>query len=408
MREKPCMSVAALTAYIKTLLSYDELLSSVRVKGEISNLKYHSSGHVYFSLKDEKAVVKCVLFRSNAAKLSWVLQNGDHVEVTGRIDVYEASGTYQIYISSVKKAGLGDLYLRYTMLMQKLKEKGYFDEDHKKSLPLYPKTVALITSKTSAAVRDMISILRRRCPGINVLVCPVRVQGTGASEEIAAMIRYVNAHEAVDVIIVGRGGGSFEDLFAFSEEIVADAVYESHIPVISAVGHETDYSLCDFTADLRAPTPSAAAELAVQEMSQVLAFLNDSSQRLLKDIVARLMALREKVDGLQAHRVFREPESLLMQYQQRLDELSTRLTEGMLRKLAFYKHKVNAFGRTLDALSFANILQRGYAIVRQENRVLTRAADFDSHASVALQFYDGTVESLRQCTIDEEGAENEV
>lgn len=406
--DKKPLSVFQLTSYIKALLCSEPMLSSVLVEGEISNLKYHSSGHVYFSLKDERAIIKCVMFRSQAALLRVRLQDGDKVVVRGRIDVYESGGTYQIYVTSVKKAGLGDLYERYSLLLEKLKAKGYFDESHKKPLPAYAKTIALITSKTSAAVRDMISILRRRFPGVNILVCSVRVQGEGAAREIASMIDYVSANEPVDLIIVGRGGGSFEDLFAFSEEIVADAVYRCSVPIISAVGHETDFSISDFVADLRAPTPSAAAELAVGEMAAITELIEGASQRLLSALVNRLLGARERLESLEKRRSLALPESLLAPWEQRIDELGSRCERSAKQNIVLLKERMSYLSRTLDNLSYENTLKRGYAIVWQKGRVISSLKEYTPNTQTVLQFIDGKTELPSGLGHSSQGDQNEI
>ena len=292
------VSVTQLTGYIKLLLDRDEILSQTCVRGELSNYKIHSSGHHYFTLKDEGAVISCVLFRSDAMRLRFRPESGMKVILTGRVSLFPRSGQYQLYVSHMQPDGAGDLAVAFEQLKQKLQAQGLFDAAHKKPLPRYPERVALVTSPTGAAVRDMIRILGRRWPLASVLVCPVRVQGEGAAEEIAAMLELVDAAELADVIITGRGGGSLEDLWAFNEEIVARAIYRCKTPVISAVGHEPDVTIADFAADVRAATPSNGAELAVCDRTELRALLEQQARRMEKAQERRLELLRQRLRRL--------------------------------------------------------------------------------------------------------------
>ncbi|NLI52737.1 MAG: exodeoxyribonuclease VII large subunit, partial [Clostridiales bacterium] len=262
----PVFRVGELNEYVSTLLSSDPNLAQLRVSGEISGFKRHSSGHLYFSLKDESALVRCVMFRQQAMRLNFQPQDGMQVLLYGRAALYEKDGSFQLYANYLKKSGEGELYLRFLALKQELEERGWFDAARKRPIPFLPRRVGVVTSGTGAAVQDIINIIRRRFPRMPIVLASVRVQGQGAAEEIADAIRKMNEAEAADVLIVGRGGGSMEDLWAFNEPAVAEAIVQSRIPVVSAVGHETDFTIADFAADLRAPTPSAAAELAVPEM----------------------------------------------------------------------------------------------------------------------------------------------
>ena len=327
------VSVTQLTQYIKLLLDKDEILSQVCVRGELSNYKAHSSGHQYFTLKDEGAVISCVMFRSDAMKMRFRPESGMKVILYGRVSLFPKSGQYQIYVTAMQPDGVGALAVAFEQLKRRLYEEGLFDPAHKQPLPNYPHRVALITSPTGAAVRDMTRILGRRWPMAEVLVCPVRVQGEGAAEEIAQMLDYVDKHQLADVIITGRGGGSLEDLWAFNEEIVARAIYDSKIPVISAVGHEPDVTIADFVADLRAATPSNAAELAVPDQNELYAHLQQLDIRMRQSMMRGLSERRAELKRLAESRVLSGPEAYLQDRRMLLDYQQRRLTAGLSASL---------------------------------------------------------------------------
>ena len=282
--DKKSLTVSQLNKYISGLMEFDDLLSNVTVTGEISNFKRHSSGHLYFSIKDDKSKISCVMFKSDAYRLDFDPIDGMSVIVSGRVSVYEKNGNYQVYVKKMNEDGIGTLFERYNRLLDLLRDKGYFDQSKKKRIPYLPRKIALVTSPTGAAVRDMISVIKRRSPGVKLLVCPVLVQGDSAPLDIALMIDLINKENLADLIITGRGGGSIEELWAFNERIVAESIFNSTIPIISAVGHETDFTICDFVADMRAPTPSAAAELAVPDVEDVIFAL-----RRYKNIIIELL-----------------------------------------------------------------------------------------------------------------------
>ena len=318
------VSVTQLTQYIKLLLDRDEILSQVCVRGELSNYKAHSSGHQYFTLKDEGAVISCVMFRSDAMRMRFRPESGMKVILYGRVSLFPKSGQYQIYVTAMQPDGVGALAVAFEQLKTRLHEEGLFDAAHKKPLPSYPRRIALVTSPTGAAVRDMIRILGRRWPMAEVLVCPVRVQGEGAAEEVAAMLSYVERHRLADVIITGRGGGSLEDLWAFNEECVARAIWQCQTPVISAVGHEPDVTISDFVADLRAATPSNAAELAVPDGDTLQGFLRQLKLRMEQAESQRISHLRQRLERLAKSRVMTRPEAYLQQQELHLEMLRQR------------------------------------------------------------------------------------
>ena len=384
------VSVTQLTGYIKLLLDRDEILSQTCVRGELSNYKIHSSGHHYFTLKDEGAVISCVLFRSDAMRLRFRPESGMKVILTGRVSLFPRSGQYQLYVSHMQPDGAGDLAVAFEQLKQKLQAQGLFDAAHKKPLPRYPERVALVTSPTGAAVRDMIRILGRRWPLASVLVCPVRVQGEGAAEEIAAMLELVDAAGLADVIITGRGGGSLEDLWAFNEEIVARAIYRCKTPVISAVGHEPDVTIADFAADVRAATPSNGAELAVCDRAELRALLEQQARRMEKAQERRLELLRQRLRRLSERPVLRSPEGSLQQKELLLELLRQRLERAVAAAVEKRQRQFAALSGRLDALSPLKVLARGYAVATRQEQVLHSVAQLSPGEEIRLRLSDGT------------------
>ena len=384
------VSVTQLTGYIKLLLDRDEILSQTCVRGELSNYKIHSSGHHYFTLKDEGAVISCVLFRSDAMRLRFRPESGMKVILTGRVSLFPRSGQYQLYVSHMQPDGAGDLAVAFEQLKQRLQAQGVFDAAHKKPLPRYPERVALVTSPTGAAVRDMIRILGRRWPLASVLVCPVRVQGEGAAEEIAAMLELVDAAELADVIITGRGGGSLEDLWAFNEEIVARAIYRCKTPVISAVGHEPDVTIADFAADVRAATPSNGAELAVCDRTELRALLEQQARRMEKAQERRLELLRQRLRRLSERPVLRSPEGSLQQKELLLELLWQRLERAAVSAVEQDQRRFAALSGRLDALSPLKVLARGYAVATRQGQVLHSVEQLSPGEEIRLRLADGT------------------
>ena len=391
------VSVTQLTQYIKLLLDRDEILSQACVRGELSNYKIHSSGHHYFTLKDEGAVISCVMFRSDAMRLRFRPETGMKVILLGRVSLFPKSGQYQIYVSHMQPDGVGDLAVAFEQLKKKLSAEGLFDPARKKPLPRYPGTVALVTSPTGAAVQDMIRILGRRWPLARVLVCPVRVQGAGAAEEIAAMLDYVDGHDLADVIITGRGGGSMEDLWAFNEEIVARAIARCDIPVISAVGHEPDVTIADFAADVRAATPSNGAEIAVCDQSELRDALGQLTVRLTRAQDRRISALTDRLNRLKASPVMRSPEGAIQQRELLLELLRQRLEHAGTRRFQQEEQRLARLAGRLDALSPLKVLARGYALASREDGTVIRAAgELTPGEPIRLRLGQGSA----RCTVD--------
>lgn len=378
------LTISQLNRYIKSLLDGDQMLSSVFLTGEISNFTNHyKSGHMYFSLKDSQCVVRAVMFAAQARRLRFLPQDGMKVIVRGRVTVYEQSGQYQVYVDDMQPDGLGALNLAYEQLKTRLAAEGLFDASRKKPLPAYPKAVGVVTSPTGAAVQDIKQILGRRFPLAEVILCPVLVQGAGAAEQIAAAVERFNRLDCADVLIVGRGGGSMEDLWAFNEEIVARAVANSRIPVISAVGHETDFTICDFAADLRAPTPSAAAELAVPDIRELMAYVSGSMLRMKKSL------------GIEMHRM-------------QIDRLVDRMSGKMKRDLETGRMRLAERSASLQAFSPLRVLARGYSVALDANGETVRSvAQVRRGDSLNLIVQDGrlacTVNEVREEQIGQEG-----
>ncbi len=370
MREDAILTPSQVGQYLKGMMDRDRLLSGLLVRGELSNYKVYPSGHHYFTLKDGQGALRCVMFRGNAMSLRFRPENGMQVIAAGRVTVYPRDGAYQLYCVRLTPEGAGDLHVAFEQLKEKLLREGLFDRAHKRPLPRFPQKIALVTSPAGAAVRDMLRILGARWPMARVYVLPVRVQGEGAAEEIAAAIRWANRERAADLIITGRGGGSAEDLWAFNEEVVARAIYDSEIPTISAVGHEPDVTISDFVADLRAATPSNAAELAVQDQNEVYAALSGAGVRLEQAMGRRLGAYRQRLDRLGSSRVLTAPASWFQDKRLLLDYQGQRLTSGLRRSVSGQKERSARLAAALDALSPLKVLSRGYAIARKGDGTL--------------------------------------
>jgi len=360
------LTVSELNRHIKDLISKDIALSGLWVKGEISNFKNHYSGHFYFTLKDEKSVLKCVMFRSNASAMTFMPENGMKVIVRGYISVFERDGQYQLYAEEMQPDGIGALYVAFENLKKKLQAEGLFDESRKRRLPYLPKAIGVVTSSTGAVIRDIINVLSRRFYNVNVKLYPVQVQGEVAAGQIAAAVRRFNELDNVDVIIVARGGGSLEELWAFNEEIVARSIYESHIPVISAVGHETDFTIADFVADVRAPTPSAAAELAIPERAVVENRLDSLKMRLRNAIIKKTSMERLLLKRLGESAAFQQPYNKIYQERMMLDVQKKYMHKALSALDSNYRNKLSLLAARLDTLSPLKSLARGYSIVRSQ------------------------------------------
>ena len=374
MAERYIFTVSELNQFIKDLLDNVPPLTDLLLRGEISNYKVYPSGHHYFTLKDSQCAVKCVLFKGSAMKLRFRPENGMQVIASGRISVYPRDGAYQLYCTGLSPDGVGDLSVAYEQLKEKLRLEGLFDEAHKKPLPLYPRRIAIVTSPAGAAVHDMIRILRRRYPIAKVLLLPVRVQGTEAPAEIAGAIRYASRHQLADVLITGRGGGSLEDLWAFNDERVARAIYDSEIPVISAVGHEPDVAISDFVADRRASTPSNAAEIAGPDRMELLRWLDGADSRMARGVTRQLKASQERLDSLAQKRVLTDPTALIADKGMQLDHLQHRLAAAMRAVTDREGGRFAALAASLDALSPLRVLGRGYALAQTESGEILRSA----------------------------------
>ena len=378
-------SVSQINAYIKGVLQDDSMLGHLQIQGEVSNLKYHTSGHIYFTLKDAGGQIACVMFASARGGLSFRMQDGDKVVVSGRIGVYEAAGRYQLYVREILKDGTGRLYLAFEQLKRELNERGLFDASHKKPIPAYCRTVGIVTASTGAAIQDIRQIAARRNPYVQLVLCPARVQGEGAAASVARGIRRLDAMN-LDVIIVGRGGGSIEDLWAFNEEETALAIYNCRTPIISAVGHETDTTIADYVADLRAPTPSAAAELAVSDVFAILRKIEQYERRLS----------------------FASPVNRLRQHRQRLMDREDLLERVMAEKVKNARHRLMLASGRLEGMSPLRKLAGGYAFVSDETgRAVTGAGQLSAGQTVELTFRDGraraTVEQIQEEEIHGEG-----
>ena len=390
--ERPLLTPSQVGQYLKGLMDRDRLLSGLLVQGEISNYKLYPSGHHYFTLKDGEGALRCVMFRGDAASLRFRPQNGMLVVAAGRITVFPRDGQYQLYCVRLVPQGAGDLHLAFEQLKERLGREGLFDHGHKKPIPKFPRTIALITSPAGAAVRDMIRILGERWPAARVRVLPVRVQGEGAAREIAAAIAWANLHQAADLIITGRGGGSMEDLWAFNEEEVARAIYRSEIPVISAVGHEPDVTIADYVADLRAATPSNAAELAVPHRRELASLLAKEGERLRGGLARSLGQYRQRLERLGRSRAMTDPASYFRDKRLLLDYQSSRLVRALERSLGGRREELGRRAAALDALSPMKVLGRGYAIPRREGGALVKSVEeLSPGQGLSLEMRDGKV-----------------
>ena len=386
------ISVTALNRYVKQLLDRDRVLSHVLVRGELSNYKRYPSGHHYFSLKDAEGSVRCVLFRREAASLRFQPENGLKVVVEGRVSVFPRDGAYQLYSTRIVPDGIGELALAFEQLKTQLQSEGLFDSAHKKPIPAFPKTIALVTSPAGAAVRDMIRILGARWPMSRVLVVPVRVQGEEAPEEIAQGLDLVNACQIADLIITGRGGGSMEDLWAFNDERVARAIYRSQIPVISAVGHEPDITIADFVADLRASTPSNGAELAVPDQTDLRDSLAHLSARLQNGMDHAIRSRREILRRLEASPFLRSPLRSIEEKRLLLDHRQERLLRCMERRMNTYRQSVGRLAASLDALSPFKVLSRGYSMTQKDDgSVVSTITQVNEGDALRVRLSDGTI-----------------
>ena len=390
--QQQVLTITALNEYIRGKVDSDALLNAVAVKGEISNYKLYPSGHHYFTLKDESSALKCVMFKGNALRLRFRPENGMKIIAMGKVSVFPRDGAYQLYCTAMAMDGVGDLYAAFEQLKKKLQAQGLFDPAHKKPIPQFPGTIGIITSSAGAAVHDMLRILNKRYPLAKVRLLPVRVQGAEAPGEIAAAIRYANYHRLADLLIVGRGGGSIEDLWAFNEEIVAHAIYDSVIPVISAVGHEPDVTISDFVADLRAATPSNAAELAVPDRDALVQALDSMANAMASSLTRQIRAHKQHLDVLSKSPALRSPTGYLDQKQLQLDGLKNRLVSAENQIIARSNQRYIALTAKLDAMSPLKVLTRGYSMARNDRGEVVRSVNqVELGERIGIDFSDGKV-----------------
>lgn len=382
-------TVAQMNQYIKNMFTQDFLLNNVSVKGEVSNCKYHSSGHIYFSIKDSSSVLNCIMFAGKRNGLNFRMNDGDKVVVTGSINIYERDGKYQLYANKIEKEGTGDLYKRFLLLKEELEEMGMFADEYKKPIPSYAMSVGIVTADTGAAIQDIINISTRRNPYVRLVLYPAKVQGEGAADTIVKGIECLD-RLSLDVMIVGRGGGSIEDLWAFNEEKVARAIFECNTPIISAVGHETDYTIADYVADLRAPTPSAAAELAVFEYDRLCMTIKDTENRLKRKLTDNIRIYRKKVEDMQWKLDKMSPANNLKSKRQQLADIEIRLDELIRRKIINRRHELELLAERLNGISPLNKLSGGYAYVETENRkALKSISQIEKKDKLTLYVTDG-------------------
>ena len=384
------ITVTDLNRYIKNKVDDDEYLNNVLVKGEISNFKHHYTGHMYFTLKDEKSLIKCIMFKSSAVNLKFMPKDGMKVIIYGTVSVFERDGVYQIYCKMMQEDGMGSLYTAYEELKNKLEKQGLFDKKYKKEIPKMPKCIGVLTSNTGSVIRDIINVSTRRNPNCYIKLLPVPVQGKGAGEKIAEAIKIMNENKLADVIILARGGGSLEDLWPFNEEIVAHAIFESELPVISAVGHETDFTIADFVADLRAPTPSAAAELAVPNVTDIIMNLEKYNNRLKNSLKKKIELMRLRYEKCMASRVFREPLQKINERYISIDMLVKQIQNSINNKIKDDKTKMIELITKLDTLSPLKTLTRGYCLATTNNgKIIKSVKKLKKDDELVLRFNDG-------------------
>ncbi|MBQ4069444.1 MAG: exodeoxyribonuclease VII large subunit [Lachnospiraceae bacterium] len=387
-------TVGQVNSYIKNMFNEDFALNNIGIKGEVSNCKYHSSGHIYFSLKDSSGVIACVMFAGNRRGLKFQMQEGQKVVVFGQVTVYERDGKYQMYAKDITLDGEGDLYRKYEELKRQLEEMGMFDREYKREIPKFAMKVGIVTASTGAAIQDIINISKRRNPYVELILYPAIVQGEEAAPSIVNGIRYLD-NEGVDVIIVGRGGGSIEDLWAFNEEIVARAIFDCNTPIISAVGHETDTTIADYVADLRAPTPSAAAELAVFEYSAFLNDINMYRYELLRRLNYKLESNKNKIKNYELRLKNLSPQNILMQKMQYVADIELKLDNKINNILISNKHRLAILSEKLNGLSPLNKLSNGYAYIDDKDKNAIKTVDnINKNDEINIHLIDGVIKTV--------------
>lgn len=386
------LTVSEVNNYIKRVLDNDFILNNLSVKGEISNLKYHSSGHIYFSLKDDNGKVNCVMFKGNAVYLDFELEEGMEVVIKGRASLYPATGSFQLYCDEIKKEGLGELFVKFERLKLKLEREGYFDVEHKKSLPRYPRRIGVVTAETGAAIRDIINVATRRNKYVDVVLYPAKVQGIGAYKEVIEGIKYFNKNKNVDLIIIGRGGGSIEELWNFNEEELAKTIYLSNLPIISAVGHEIDFTISDFVSDVRAATPSQGAEIAVPLGSEMESNISEISRMLDMDIEDRLRNCKIEISNAERILKIHSPISRIANSYLEIDTLKERLNFAFKNRISAEKSKIEGLNNLLTAYNPIKVISKGYAIIEDEEKNLIVSKDaLQESKNIKISLKDGDV-----------------
>ena len=385
------ISVTELNKYIKDKFEEDEMLNNILVKGEISNFKHHYTGHMYFTLKDENSLIKCVMFKTYTPNLNFIPKDGMQVKVLGTVSVFERDGVYQIYCKAMQQDGLGDLYRIYTELKEKLSKEGLFDDKYKKPIPYMPKCIGVLTSNTGSVIRDIINVSTRRNPNVYIRLYPVPVQGQGAARKITEAIKIMNENRLCDVIILARGGGSLEDLWPFNEEIVARAIFDSKIPIVSAVGHETDFTISDFVADLRAPTPSAAAELVIPNVKDILLKLKEYESRQKIALNRKIQIMKLRYEKCLNSKVFKEPLQKINERYMMLDIKVRQMESYINQKYINEKAKAIKLIAKLDALSPLKTLSRGYSIITLNGKTIKEAKYLKKDDEINIKLFDGQV-----------------
>ena len=382
-------SVSELTRQIKQILEIN--FSQISIQGEISNFKAHVSGHWYFNLKDADAVISCTMWKGLNNYVFFTPQDGMKIIANGKITVFPPRGSYQLDVRSMKPAGVGELQAAFEILKQKLSAEGLFNEEYKKEIPVFPKKIGIVTAIDGAAFKDMISVAKRRYPLVELVIAPAKVQGSGAAETIVESLKLLNERPDIDVIIVGRGGGSIEDLWAFNEEIVARAIFNSRIPVISGIGHEIDFTIADFVADLRAPTPSAAMEIATPNKEELIAFINDFSNNTTQSISEILSSSRKKINDAFNSYGFRIPMDIVRRKSQQVDNITYRLMQNMDRKFLINQNKLSLLIKTIESNNLEKTLKKGFVLIKQNSKFITRAVNFNINQDAKIKFFDDEI-----------------
>ena len=395
MENEKVFNVTQVNKYVKLIIDNDAFLNNINVSGEITNFKAHYTGHFYFTLKDENSTIKCVMFKSNASLVDFKPEDGMKVVIKGQVNVFERDGVYQIYCKSMKKAGLGELYIAYEKLKKKLEEEGLFSDIYKKKIPFLPNRVGVITSKTGAVIRDIINVSTRRYQNVNLLVYPAAVQGVNVASTVIKGIKTFNELANVDVIIIARGGGSFEDLFGFNDENLAREIFKSKIPIVSAVGHETDFTICDFVSDLRAPTPSAAAELVYPRYSDIVTKISTDRNRNILAITGYINRKKDYLNRIKAAKIEKVPYDMINSYRVNIDKLLTISKNVLDIKIEKYKSVCVKNIAKIDALSPLKTLTRGYSVVQNETgHVIKRKVDVKKNDKLNITLQDGKIEAV--------------